>query len=142
MFLAVGLQIATTAILALLVSLPGGWDNARYVLLGGAAAIVPNGLFALRLALNRGRSPESYPVVFFLGYLVKLILTIGFLGLIVRYAEDVRWPALLLGFAAALQVTLFALAFQRVDRFDRWVGTREEGARSGAWPAEHGASNN
>lgn len=144
MFLAVGLQLVTVAVLALVAGLVTDWNSARYVVLGGAAATVPNGLFALRLALHRGRPPESYPVVFFLGYFLKIGLTLGLFGLIIRYGEDVRWGALLTGFIAALQVTLFALAFRRVDRFDPRFGSRTitEGARTATWPAEHRASNN
>ena len=142
MFIAVGLQIATIAVLALAAGLLADWDSARYLALGGAVAIVPNGLFALRLALHRGRPPESYPVVFFLGEFLKIGLTIGLLGLVIKYGEDVRWLALLIGFIAALKVTLFALAFRNVDRFDRWAGVAEEGARMPGWTAQRKASNN
>ena len=129
MFIAVGLQIAMVTVLALGAGLLVDWDSARYLALGGVAAIVPNGLFALRLALHRGRAPESYPVVFFLGEFLKVGLTLGLLGLVIRYGEDVRWLALMIGFIAALKATLFALAFRNVDRFDRWAEPRKEGAR-------------
>ena len=142
MFIAVGLQIATVVVLALVAGVLVDWDSARYLALGGAAAIVPNGLFALRLALHRGRPAESYPVVFFLGDFLKIGMTIGLLGLIIKYGGDVRWLALLIGFIAALKVTLFALAFRNVDRFDRWAGAKKEGSRAASWPAERKASNN
>jgi ATP synthase protein I len=136
-FIAVGLQIVIVTVLALAAGLLVDWGSARYLALGGAAAIVPNGLFALRLALHRGRPAETYPVVFFLGEFLKVGMTLGLLALIIRYGgEDVRWLALLIGFIAALKVTLFALAFRNVDRFDRWAG-RREGARVAAWPAKH-----
>lgn len=142
MFIAVGLQIATVTILALAAGLAVDWDSARYLALGGAVAIVPNGLFALRLALHRGRSPESYPVVFFLGEFLKVGMTIGLFGLIIRYGEDVRWLAVLIGFIAALKATVLAFAFRSVDRFDRWAGRQKEGSRPVDWPAERKASNN
>jgi ATP synthase protein I len=111
-FVAVGLQFGIVAVLALGAGLLADWESARSLALGGAAAAVPNGLFALRLAMHKGRSPESYPVVFFLGEFLKIGMTIGFLGLIVRYGgDDVRWLPLLIGLIAALKVTLFALAF-------------------------------
>lgn len=142
MFIAVGLQIAIVTVLALAAGLLVDWGSASYLALGGAAAIVPNGLFALRLALHRGRPPETYPVVFFLGEFLKVGMTLGLFGLIIRYGEEIRWLALLIGFIAALKVTLFALAFRNVDRFDRWPGRKREGARVAAWHARQEASNN
>ena len=51
--------------------------DARFVLFGGASAVIPNGLFALRLAMHRGRPPESYPVVFLIGELLKVLLSVA-----------------------------------------------------------------
>ena len=113
MLAAVGLQIAAVAVLALVAGGWAGWESARYVVLGGAAAIIPNALFALRLALHRKRSPESYPVVFFLWEFVKVGLTVLLLFWIVKTQSDIRWLALLLGLIAALQAPLFAMAFER-----------------------------
>ncbi|MCD6732465.1 MAG: ATP synthase subunit I [Burkholderiaceae bacterium] len=113
MLAAVGLQIAAVAVLALVAGLTTGWENARFLLLGGAVAIVPNALFALRLALHRKRTPESYPVVFFLGEFAKIGLTVGLLAWIVKSVPDIRWLPLLIGLIVALKVPLFALAFVR-----------------------------
>ena len=97
MLAAVGLQIAAVAVLALFAGVWAGGESARSVLLGGAAAIIPNALFALRLALHRKRPPESYPVVFFLWEFVKIGLTILLLFGIVKTQTDLRWLSLLLG---------------------------------------------
>jgi len=113
MLAAVGLQIAAVAVLALVAGVTTGMDSARFLLLGGAVAIVPNALFALRLALHRKRTPESYPVVFFLGEFAKLGLTVGLLALIVKSVPDIRWLPLLIGMIVALKAPLFALAFVR-----------------------------
>lgn len=113
MLAAVGLQIAAVAVLALVAGLTTGWESARFLLLGGAVAIVPNALFALRLSLHRKRPPESYPVVFFLGEFAKLGLTVGLLAWIVKSVPDIRWLPLLIGLIVALKVPLFALAFVR-----------------------------
>ncbi len=113
MLAAVGLQIAAVAVLALVAGLTTGWESARFLLLGGAVAIVPNALFALRLALHRKRTPESYPVVFFLGEFAKIGLTAGLLAWIVKSVPDIRWLPLLIGLIVALKVPLFALAFVR-----------------------------
>ena len=82
-------------------------------MLGGAAAIIPNGLFALRLAANRGRTAESYPVVFFLGEFAKIGLTVALIALIVKSFESLNWLAMLIGLIAALQVPLIALLWAR-----------------------------
>ncbi|RPH63192.1 MAG: ATP synthase subunit I [Burkholderiales bacterium] len=113
MLAAVGLQIAAVAVLALVAGLTTGWESARFLLLGGAVAIIPNALFALRLALHRKRTPESYPVVFFLGEFAKLGLTVGLLAWVVKSVPDIRWLPLLIGLIVALKAPLFALAFVR-----------------------------
>lgn len=113
MLAAVGLQIAAVAVLALVAGLTTGMESARFLLLGGAVAIVPNALFALRLALHRKRTPESYPVVFFLGEFAKLGLTVGLLAWVVKSVPDIRWLPLLIGLIVALKAPLFALAFVR-----------------------------
>jgi ATP synthase protein I len=113
MLAAVGLQIAAVALLALVAGLTTGMESARFLLLGGAVAIVPNALFALRLSLHRKRPPESYPVVFFLGEFAKLGLTVGLLAWIVKSVPDIRWLPLLIGLIVALKAPLFALAFVR-----------------------------
>jgi ATP synthase protein I len=113
MLAAVGLQIAAVAVLALVAGLTTGMESARFLLLGGAVAIVPNALFALRLSLHRKRPPESYPVVFFLGEFAKLGLTVGLLAWIVKSVPDIRWLPLLIGLIVALKAPLFALAFVR-----------------------------
>lgn len=110
---AILLQIGLVAVLALGAWITSGHSSALYVVLGGAAAIIPNSLFAARLALNRGRSAESYPVVFFLGEMLKIGLTLGLLAAIVKYAAPVQWLPLLLGLIVALKAPLFALWFAR-----------------------------
>ena len=112
MFIAVGLQVATVTVLALVASVLFGWTSAKFLLLGGAVAIIPNGLFALRLASQRGRPAESYPAVFFLGEFAKIGLTIALLAGVERLVESVRWLPLLIGLIAALQAPLFALLVQ------------------------------
>ncbi len=113
MLLAILLQIGLVAILALGAWVVSGSSSALYVVLGGAAAIIPNSLFAARLALHRGKSSESYPVVFFLGQMLKVGLTVVLLGVIVKYAAPVDWLPLLLGLIVALKAPLFALWFAR-----------------------------
>jgi ATP synthase protein I len=113
MFIAVGLQVATVAGLALVAGVGFDWTSALFLALGGAAAIIPNGLFALRLAANRGKPAESYPAVFFLGEFAKIGLTAALIVWVARSIESVNWLALLIGLIAALQVPIFALLLHR-----------------------------
>ena len=113
MLLAVGLQIAAVAVLMLGAGVWAGWESAWFVMLGGAAAIIPNALFAVRLMMHRKRPPESYLVVFFLWEFVKIGLTGLLLYWVVRTQTDIRWLALLIGLIVALTAPLFALAFER-----------------------------
>ena len=114
LLMAVMLQVMSVAVLALGAALVAGWSSAASVMLGGGAAIVPNSLFAMRLALQRGRSAESYPVVFFLGQFAKIGLTVGLLGAIAKWlGSEVQWLPLLLGLIVALKAPLFALLYVR-----------------------------
>jgi ATP synthase protein I len=103
MFTAVGLQVVVVAVLALFAGGVWGMQVALSLVFGGAAAIVPNALFALRLATNRGRSSESYPVVFFLGEIVKIGLTVALLVWAATSLPQLQWPPLLAGLIAALK---------------------------------------
>lgn len=109
MFTAVGFQVAATLLLALVAVVVSDWTSAWHFVLGGLAAIVPNALFALRLTLQRGRSPESYPVIFFLGEVVKIGLTLGLVAWIVSAVPEIRWLPMILGLIVALKAPLFAL---------------------------------
>ncbi len=109
--MAVLLQVVSVLLLALGTALVADWTSALHVVYGGAAAIIPNGLFALRLAFHRGRSAESYPVVFFLGQFAKIALTVGLLAGINKWLGPLQWLALLLGLIVALKAPLFALLY-------------------------------
>lgn len=109
MLVAILLQITLVAVLALGAWMTAGATSALYALLGGATAIIPNGLFAARLALHRGKPSESYPVVFFLGFFLKIGLTMALLAVVIKYLGPVDWLPFLLGLIVALKAPLFAL---------------------------------
>ncbi|MGE0798334.1 MAG: ATP synthase subunit I [Lautropia sp.] len=106
MLMAVTLQLVSVLVLALIAGLVSGWSSLQDAALGGAAAIIPNSLFALRLAAHRGRSAESYPVVFFLGEFAKIGLTVALLAAINKWLGPVNWLWLLLGLIVALKAPL------------------------------------
>jgi len=113
MFVAIGMQVASVAALALITGLLFDWSSAGFLVLGGLAAIIPNSLFALRLAIQRGKPADSYPAVFFFGVFAKIGQTISLIALLARSLESINWLALLIGLIVALQAPLFALAFGR-----------------------------
>jgi ATP synthase protein I len=113
MFAAVGLQAASLILLGVFTGLVFDWTSAWFFALGGLAALVPNALFAFRLAMHRGRSPESYPVIFFLGEFVKIGLTIGLLAVVVQTVADLQWLPLVLGLIVSLKAPLFALLLSK-----------------------------
>jgi ATP synthase protein I len=108
-FVAVGFQMAAVLVCALGAWIVSGAPEALFVVYGGASAVIPNGLFALRLALHRGRPPETYPVVFFVGEALKVVMSIALLALVVQGRDDVRWLAVLVGWIVALKAPLLLL---------------------------------
>lgn len=122
MFIAVGMQVAAVLGLALVAGFFFDWSSAGFLVLGGVAAIIPNGLFALRLASHRGKPAESYPAVFFLGEFGKIGLTAALIALIAQSVESISWLPLLIGLIAALQAPLFALMVVRDAESPQGVG--------------------
>jgi ATP synthase protein I len=109
MFRLVGLQVLTTVVVALLAWPIGGAAAAVSALLGGAACVIPNGLFAWRLALA-GRRPQGAGAgTFFVGEFVKIGSTVALLALIAWAYRDVVWLALIVAIIAVLKSYLFAL---------------------------------
>ena len=113
MLMAVLMQIVSVLVAALVALLVSGLPNAWFLVLGGAAAIIPNGLFALRLAVHRGRSAGSYPVVFLLGLFLKIGLTVALLFVIISWLGPVNWLPLLIGLIVALKAPLLAVPWMR-----------------------------
>lgn len=108
MFRIVGLQLLATFAVALIAGLLGGADAAVSALLGGAACVVPNALFALRLALAARRPQGTDIAAFFVGEFIKLGSTVALLALIGWLWKDVVWLALIVAVIAALKSYLIA----------------------------------
>ena len=111
MLVAVSFQVIAVLLGALIAWVFNDLAVARFFLFGGTAAVLPNALFALRLSKHKMRPAESYPIVFFLGALIKIVLTVGLFGLVIKTQADIRWLPLLLGLIAGLKAPLFALWF-------------------------------
>jgi ATP synthase protein I len=115
-FRVVGLQVIATAVVALLAWLVAGAAAAVSALLGGAACFVPNGLFALRLAVSARRPGGTDVATFFIGEFLKIGSTIAAIVLIAWVWQDVVWLALIVAIIAALKSYLIALFFRSADK--------------------------
>ena len=102
------LQFFTTLVVAALAWAVSGQVAAVSALLGGLACAVPNGLFALRLALA-GRRGEASPIGFLLGEFVKVVATVALLVLIAKTVKDLNWLALIVAIIAVLNSYVLAL---------------------------------
>ena len=105
---------------------------AKFFMFGGIAAVLPNALFALRLSKQKAKPAESYPVVFFLGALIKIVLTVGLFGLVIKTQTDIRWLPLILGLIIGLKAPLFALWFTGDRTTDLIVEAQRVKAQSAA----------
>jgi ATP synthase protein I len=123
MFSAILSQLLVSAALCLIAGVWQGWESASYVALGAVVVIIPNAIFAFRLSMHQGRTPESYPVVFFMGEFLKIGLIVAGLGLIVKYLPGAHWLPLLIGMIVALKAPIFSVFLN---------GQANESARDGA----------
>lgn len=72
------------------------------------AAIVPNMLFAVRLAMVSKRSGASYAANFFVGEFLKVAVTIGLLAIAIKGYPEMHWPSLMIGLAVVLHAGFIA----------------------------------
>ena len=110
---AVFLQAAATVLVAAIASLVGGFHAAVSAALGGVACVLPNALFALRLAVEMRRPGGATVQGFFVGEFVKLVVTVTILFVVAATYRELSWPALIAGFIVALKSYFFQFAFRR-----------------------------
>jgi len=124
MFRVVLVQFITSLVVAALAGTVAGFHAALSALFGALACSLPNGLFALNLALlghlrrsHSGRNATaiapSGAAVMLIGELCKVALMVGLLALIVLGYKHVVWPALIVGIGAVLLVQPVALAWRQ-----------------------------
>lgn len=102
--------MAVCAVLAALHSALTGWS----VLLGGLSIVLPNLLFAWRL---QSAPPSQAVVVWMVGELLKMMLSVVLLALVATWFEGVVWPGLLLGIVvAALSIFVAPWVLNRAVR--------------------------
>jgi ATP synthase protein I len=103
------LQFAATAVVGMIAGLLGGIPALLSAILGGLCCVVPNGLFALRLFASARKSESANPMTFFIGELIKIALTIAFLGAVAWLYRDLNWLAMIAGFIVALKSYIILL---------------------------------
>lgn len=106
------LQAVAAVVVALLAWAVGGAAAGWSALAGGAACVVPNGLFALRLAAAARRPQGTSAATFFVGEFVKVASTVALLALVVWAYRDLVWLAMIVAVIATLKSYLIALIWR------------------------------
>ena len=112
MFRLIVLQGIAALLVALIAWVVGGSAAAWSALLGGAACLVPNGLFALRLAAAARRPQGPSAATFFVGEFLKVASTVALLALIVWAYRDLVWLAMIAAVIVTLKSYLVALIWR------------------------------
>ena len=99
------LQSILVMVAAIVAAWLAGVRGGVSVLIGGAAYMLPNLLFVLRLALDDGRAKAK---TFYVGEAFKFAGTIGILVVAARFYE-VHWLCMLVGLVVALKANIVAL---------------------------------
>ena len=115
MFRTVSLQCLLAIPVALLVGVFAHLSAGTDVLLGAAACIVPNLLFARLLQRLRQLPPQAFVMAFFLGEAFKLALTLLALLAIVKWQSQAQLGLVLLGMIVALLAPLLGFFCQQKD---------------------------
>lgn len=108
-------QAVIGAVVVLMSGLVAGSAAAVSALIGAAAYLVPNTLFAMRLLFGYFGPVQSSPLTFFAGEAFKLGTAVIVLALAAWYGRDwLVWPALLLGLVGVLKGYVLLLLFRKM----------------------------
>lgn len=102
-------QFAVTLLVAAIAGLIGGGNVFLSSLFGGLCCALPNGLFALRIAISARRPEALTPMTFMFGEFIKIVMTVAMFAAIVWLYRDVNWLALIAAFIIALKSYLILL---------------------------------
>ena len=108
MFKAILLQAALVGIAAALAGTFFGMRSAVSLLAGGAAYLLPNLLFVVRLSVAAA-SGRASAAGFMIGEAIKVGATVVILVGVQAVVPDLQWLALLIGLFVALKANLLAL---------------------------------
>ena len=94
----------------------GGSAAALSALAGAGVYFLPNTLFALRLMFGLMGGRGADPIMFILGEMLKLTVTVVLLWLLSRYAQEwLVWPAVLWGLVLTLKGYFLLLMFRKLS---------------------------
>lgn len=110
---AVSLQVLVTFFVVLIAAAIGGKNAAVSAGLGGAACVVPNALFALRLSVAAMRPGGVTALGFFVAEFFKVAVTVALLVLIAQNYRGLHWLALIVGVIASLKSYFLMFVFVR-----------------------------
>jgi len=97
-------QFALTFLVALMFGLLSGLNSATSAMLGAFCYLVPNTVFVLRLVLATFKPQGAGAATFLIGNALKVLVTIGLLGLLASVeAGRLDWAAAIVGLIAALK---------------------------------------
>jgi ATP synthase protein I len=113
MFRAVFLQFAATLVVAAIAGILAGRHGAVSATLGGAAIVLPNALFALRLFAGSQKPGGASAAAFFVGEFMKVAASIALLALAASLYRDLHWLSLIAGLVVAVKANLFALLYKK-----------------------------
>ena len=116
-------QAGVSMVLAAVLWLRFGETVAVSTLLGGAAAVVPNGFLAARV-LNPKRPVDALMRAAWLGEIGKILLTALAFGVIFGFVRPLSPPAVFAGFIAAQLVVFGALFVGDSGGSDRKMATK------------------
>ena len=116
-------QAGVSVVLAAVLWLRFGDTVALSTLLGGVAAVVPNGFLAARL-LNPNRTVDALMRAAWLGEIGKLLLTALAFGVIFGFVRPLSPPAVFAGFIASQLVVFGALLVGDSGGNDRKMATK------------------
>ncbi len=112
MFRVVLLQALASLLVALIAWAVGGPAAGLSALAGGLACVLPNGLFALRLAAAARRPQGTSAATFFVGEFVKVVSTVALLLLVVWAYRDLVWLAMIVAVIVTLKSYFVALIWR------------------------------
>ncbi|GAA4333459.1 hypothetical protein GCM10023144_24760 [Pigmentiphaga soli] len=109
-------QFAVSIAVAVVAFAVSGSAAGLSALLGAAAYVFPNALFAFRLILSVHKPDGATPATFFLGQLLKILIAGLLIVAVARLGREfLVWPAFLAGLVCALKSQWLVLAFGAKD---------------------------
>lgn len=110
---AILMQAAMTLVVVVFAAMLGGTNAALSAALGGLACLIPNALFALRLAVEIRRPGGATVHGFFLGEFAKIAFTVLILFVVATTYRELDRLAFIVGFVAVLKSYFLMFLFGR-----------------------------